>query len=72
MMTYYYAQKHHKNYNIMLQELSDESRRMSLKMNIAKTKVVVRLEQSHSFIDSFDNHSTDPHRVDIAGLQGMQ
>ncbi len=42
MMTYSYAQKHHNNYNrSMLQELSDESRRMGLKMNIAKTKVMV-------------------------------
>ena len=29
------------NYNIMLQELSDESWRMGLRMNIAKTKVMV-------------------------------
>ena len=42
-MTYSYAQRHHNNYNYMLQELSDESRRMDLKikMNIAKTKVMV-------------------------------
>ena len=41
-MTYSYAQKHHNNYNIsMLQELSDESRRMGLKMNIAKKNVMV-------------------------------
>ena len=35
------TQKPHKNYNIMLKELSDKSRRMGLKMNIAKTKVMV-------------------------------
>ena len=40
-MTYSYAQKHHNNYNIMLQEISDESRRNGLKMNIAKTNVMV-------------------------------
>ena len=40
-MTYSYAQKHHKNYNKWLKKLSDESRRMSLKMNIATTNVIV-------------------------------
>ena len=43
-MTYSYARKHHKDDNIiifMLQELCDESRRMGLKMNIVKTKVMV-------------------------------
>ena len=40
LMTYSYAQKHHKNYNIMLQELSNGSRRMAFKMNIAKIKVM--------------------------------
>ena len=40
-MTHSYAQNHHKNYNIMLQGLSHESRRMGLKMTIAKTKVMV-------------------------------
>ena len=36
--------------------------------------VVVRFENSHSFIDSLDNHSMhqDPLGVDVAGLQGMQ
>ena len=36
--------------------------------------VVVRLEHSHSSIDSFDNHSTASGllRVDVGGLQGMQ
>ena len=38
---YSYAQKHHKKLQQVLQELSDESRRMGLKMNIAKTKVMV-------------------------------
>ena len=41
LMTYSYAQKHHNNLQHMLQELTDESRRMGLKMNIAKTKVMV-------------------------------
>ena len=36
-MTYSYAQK----LQHMLQELSDESRRMDLKMNIAMTKVMI-------------------------------
>ena len=40
-MTYSYAQKHHKQLQQMLQELSDESRQMGLKMNITKTKVMV-------------------------------
>ena len=35
-----YAHEHHINYNIMLQEVSDESNKMGLKMNIAKTKVM--------------------------------
>ena len=40
LMTYSYAQKHHNNYNRCYKN-SDESRRMGLKMNIAKTKVMV-------------------------------
>ena len=37
--------------------------------------VVLRLEHSHSFIASLDNHiplHQDPLGVDIAGIQGMQ
>ena len=42
LMTYSYAQKHWlQELQQMLQELSDESRRMDLKMNIAMTKVMV-------------------------------
>ena len=40
-MTYAYEQKHHRNNNIMLQELSNETMIMGLEMNIAKTKVMV-------------------------------
>ena len=43
----------------MLQELSDESRRMGLKMNIAKTKVIV-----------VDNTPINVNNVLIANIQG--
>ena len=40
-MTYSYAQKHHNNYNRCYKNYPMKSRRMGLKMNIAKTKVMV-------------------------------
>ena len=40
-MTYYYAGTPQELQHIMLRELSDESRQMGLKMNIAKTNVMV-------------------------------
>ena len=43
----------------MLQELSDESRRMDLKMNIAKTKVVV-----------VDNTPINVNNVPIENVEG--
>ena len=59
-MTYSYAQKHHKNCNIyMLQELYDKSRRMGLKMNITKTKVML-----------VDNTPINVNNVVIENVQG--
>ena len=43
----------------MLQELSDESRRMGLKMNIAKTKVIVRVGESRDR-SATATHETPP------------